>query len=139
MKKTFNFYAICWVILLIVFNMIAFLTPDEITGESKYSNSFWIGYSFVTVSFIGQLVCAYSAFKRDGLKDFFYHIPLILVSYVATIVSIIFGTLSIVLPFVPAWIGAIVCILILGFSAVAVLKAKAAADIVSGVDDKLME
>ena len=38
---------------------------------------------------------------------------------------------------VPAWIGAIVCLLALGFSAISVLKAKAAADIVDEIDRKI--
>lgn len=137
MKRTFNIYAICWVILLIMFNIVVFLIPNEIAGESKYSNGFWIGYSFVTISFIGQFVCTYYAFKRDSLKEFFYSIPLITISYVSTIVSILVGMICIVVPFIPTWIGTIVCLLILGFSAVTVLRAKATAGIVSEVDDKI--
>lgn len=42
MKKTFKFYAIIWVICLALFNVISFVTPDEIAGISKFSGSFWI-------------------------------------------------------------------------------------------------
>ena len=137
MKKTFNIYAICWAILLVVFNLTAFLIPNEIMGISKFSSNFWIGYVFITISFIGQLVCAYFAFKQESLKKFFYNTSLITISYSATVLSIVVGILCMILPFVPVWIGAIICLLILGFSAVSVLKAKAAADIVSEVDEKI--
>ena len=137
MKKTFNIYAICWAILLVVFNLTAFLIPNEIMGIRKFSSNFWIGYVFITISFIGQLVCAYFAFKQESLKKFFYSVSLITISYSATVLSIVVGILCMILPFVPVWIGAIICLLILGFSAVSVLKAKAAADIVSEVDEKI--
>ena len=113
MKKTFNIYAICWAILLVVFNLTAFLIPNEIMGIRKFSSNFWIGYVFITISFIGQLVCAYFAFKQESLKKFFYNVSLITISYSATVLSIVVGILCMILPFVPVWIGAIICLLIL--------------------------
>ena len=77
MKKTFNYYSICWLISLAVFNVIAFVTPNEIAGISKFTGAFWVGYIFITLAFIGQLGCAYNAFKAENLKKLFYNIPLI--------------------------------------------------------------
>lgn len=137
MKKTFHFYAICWAILLVVFNCVVFLIPNEIAGISKFSGSFWVGYVFITLSMIGQLVCAYFAFQQDSLQKFFYNVSLITISYSATILSVVVGAICMAIPFLPPWIGAIVCLLILGFSAVSVIKAKAAVDIVSEIDEKI--
>lgn len=41
------------------------------------------------------------------------------------------------IPNCPAWIAAIVCAVVLGFSIISIVKAKAAADIVSDIDDKV--
>ena len=41
------------------------------------------------------------------------------------------------IPDCPAWIAAIVCAAVFGFGAISVIKAKAAADIVSDTDDKI--
>ena len=41
------------------------------------------------------------------------------------------------IPDCPAWIAAIVCAAVFGFGAISVIKAKAAADIVSETDDKI--
>ncbi len=136
MKKTFKIYAICWAILLVLFHMIAFLTPNEIAGISKFSGGFWVGYVFIILSFIGQFVCAYYSFKQENLQKFFYHVSLITISYSAMAISVIIGVLCMALPFIPAWAGAITCLLILGFNAVSILKAKAAIDIVSEIDEK---
>lgn len=139
MKSTFKIYVICWGIFLVSFNLIAFLTPGGTEEISKFNGSFWVGYAFITLSFIGQLVCAWFAFRQNNPQKFFYHVSLIRISYSATIVSVIAGALCMALPFIPAWIGAVVCILILTFSAVSVFKAKAAVDIVSGMDETIRE
>lgn len=131
MKKTFNLYAICWAILFVLFNAITFIVP------TVKAPSFWIAYVLIALSFIGQLICAYFAFKEDDNKKFFYNVSLITISYSSTIVSVIVGILFMVIPFVPAWVGAVVCLIILAFSAVSILKAKAAIDIVSGIDEKV--
>lgn len=131
MKKTLKFYVICWAILLVVFHIVAFLLPGR-----KFSGSFWIGYVFIALAMIGQLVCAYVSFQQDNLQKFFYHVPLITISYSAAILMAVVGILCMAIPFLPAWVGAIVCLLILGFSIVSVIKARAAADIVENLDDK---
>jgi len=75
MKKSFKIYSLIWVICLAVLNVITFVTPNEIGGVSKYSSSFWVGYIFITIAFVGQLACAFVAFKAENLKKFFYSIP----------------------------------------------------------------
>lgn len=70
------------------------------------------------------------------MQKLFYRIPLITISYSATIVSVIVGALCMAIPFIPTWIGVIICLLILSFSAVSVLGAHTATDLVSKADDR---
>lgn len=137
MKKTFNYYGICWLIALAVFNVIAFVTPNEIAGVSKFNGAFWAGYIFITIAFVGQLGCAYKAFKAEKLKKMFYNIPLISVSYTGLIAMLVVGTICMAVPFIPYWIGIIFCLLVLAFSAISVIKATVAADTVSEIDEKI--
>ena len=136
MKKTFNYYSICWLISLAVFNVIAFVTPNEIAGISKFTGAFWVGYIFITLAFIGQLGCA---FKAENLKKLFYNIPLISVSYTGLVVMLFVGIICTAVPFIPYWVGIIACLLVLAFSAISVIKATVAADVVSEVDEKIKE
>lgn len=138
MKKTFKFYAIIWAICLALLNAIAFVTPNEIAGISKFDGAFWVGYIFITLAFIGQLACAYVAFKAENLKKLFYNIPLISTSYIGLIVMLVVGGLTMVIPRFPNWIGIIVCLLVLGFTAISVIKAGFAAEIVSDIDTKIV-
>lgn len=137
MKKTFNYYGICWLIALGVFNVIAFVTPNEIAGVSKFNGAFWAGYIFITIAFVGQLGCAYKAFKAENLKKMFYNIPLISVSYTGLIAMLVVGTVCMVVPFIPYWVGIIACLLVLAFSAISVIKATVASDVVSEIDEKI--
>lgn len=137
MKKTFSYYGICWLIALVVFNVITFVTPNEIAGISKFSGSFWTGYIFITLAFMGQLGCAYKAFKAENLKKIFYNIPLISISYTGIVVMLVVGTTCMAVSFIPYWIGIIVCLLVLAFSTISVIKATVAADVVSEIDKKI--
>lgn len=137
MKKSFGIYSIIWAICLAVFNVITFVTPNEIGGVSKFSGSFWVGYIFITIAFLGQLSCAFAAFKAENLKKLFYSIPLLSISYGGLVAMLIVGSIFMAIPVLPEWIGIIVCVIILAFNAIAVIKATAAADIVSGIDEKV--
>lgn len=138
MKKNFKFYTICWTILLILFNVITFVTPNEAAGISKFGGAFWVGYIFITIAFVGQLICAYIAFKADNQQKLFYNLPLITISYTGLILTVIFGSLCMAIPYLPNWVGIIACMLVLAFTAIAVLKARIAANIVVEVDEKVM-
>ena len=137
MKKSFKIYSLIWAICLAVFNVITFATPNEIGGVSKFSGSFWVGYIFITIAFIGQLVCAFVAFKAENLKKFFYNISLISISYGGLVAMLIVGSVFMAIPVLPEWIAIIVYVIILAFNAIAIIKATAAADIVSGIDEKI--
>ncbi len=136
MKKTFNIYAIIWAIFFALFNVIAFVIPSLPTLD-KFTSSFWIGYVFITLTFIGQLICAYVAFKADSSKKFFYNISLIKTSYSGLIVSFVVGGICMLLSSLPYWVGVVACAIVLAFNAVTVLKASVAIGEVNRIDNKV--
>ena len=74
MNKKFKYYALIWVILLAVFNVICFVTPNEAYGMNKFGGAFWSGYIFITIAFIGQLICAFIALKTEDKTKLFLNI-----------------------------------------------------------------
>ena len=136
MKKNFKYYALIWAVFFALFNIICFAIPEKVYGFNKYAGSIWIGYIAIAFSFIFQLICSYFAFQADDAKKFFYSIPLIRISYIGLVLMFVFGGAAMAIPNLPKWIGGIVCLLILAFTVVAVIKASAAADIVSSIDMK---
>lgn len=138
MKKNFKFYALIWAILLAVWCAVVFLVRPIIPGYViNYDVRFWIAFVFIVAAFIGNLVFAYFAFKAENLKKMFLNIPLITVSWSALIAMLVVGSGLMLIPNCPAWISAIVSIVVLAFNAIAVIKAAWAADTVGKVDEKV--
>ena len=140
MKKNFKYFGIVWLVVFVLFNAITFLIPNEVFGITRFDKAgFWIAYALITVAFIAQLVTAYIFVKDDSAEKTFLHIPLIRTGYAAVIVSAIVGLIFMIFPVLPAWIGAIVCLLIAGYFAIACVNAGAAANAVEQVGQKVKE
>ena len=137
MKKGFRKYFICWLILLALFNVVCFVTPTELAGYIKFGGAFWAGYICITLACIAQLVCAYIALKAENAEKLFYNLPLVTVSYTGLILTVIAGAVCIAIPDVPNWVGILVCALILAVTAIAVIKASSAAELVSETEQKV--
>ncbi len=136
MKKTFKFYSVIWAVLLVLFNVISFVSVS-LVGQEKYTASFWIGYVLITLTFIGQFICTCFALNDNNLKRVFYKISLITTSYTGLILSFVFGGLCMLISSLPYWIGVLLCTIVLALNITAVVKATVAINIVSRVDDKI--
>jgi len=136
MKKNFKFYIIIWILLLAAFNVIAFVSVGW-AGQEKYTASFWIGYAFISAAFVVNLICSAVAFRAADLRKMFYNISLIKISYIGLILSFIFGGLCMLISPLHYFVGIILCAIILVFNIIAIVKASAAADVISKVDDKV--
>ena len=138
MKKNFKYFGIAWLVAVALFNAITFITPAEIAGISRFSQPvFWITYALILVAFVIQLVSAYVVCNKNTAEKVFLNIPLLRMGHVTIAVSPFVGTVFMVVPVIPTWIGAIVCLLVAGFFVCGTVKAVAVADIVVGVGEKV--
>ena len=138
MKKNFKYFSIIWIVCFVLFNAITFLIPNEVFGVTRFDKAvFWIAYALITLSFVAELITAYKFIKDDSVDKMFLNIPLLRTGYTAIIVSIIVGLVFMIFPVLPAWIGAILCLLIAGYFIIACVKARAVATIVSDIDEKV--
>ncbi len=136
MKKTFGFYSIIWAISLALFNAIVFINEFKIDKSNALEGAFWVGYVFITVAFVGELACAFFAFKPRERQRVFYNIPLVKISYAGLVWMLIAGSVCMTLD-ISIWIGIIICLLILTFNITALLKAGFAASAVFGIDERV--
>ena len=128
MKKDFKLYLVAWAIVLALFNVISFVVPAEKT------TSFWIGYIFISLTFIGQLVCSYTVFKANNATKIFYNLSLIKIGYVGLIASFVVGGLCMLISHLPYWVGVVICAIVLATNILCVFKATAAVVEVRRVD-----
>ena len=136
MKKNFKYYIVIWAVLLVLFNIISFVSVGWAEQE-KYTVSFWIGYTVILLAFIGQLICAYIAFKAENAQKLFYNIPLIRVSFIGLILSFIFGGLCMLISPLPYWVGIILCAIVLAVTVISIVTGAAASDIISSKDNQI--
>ena len=137
MNKKFSAYSVAWLCLLLVFNVACFLSPVEVEEFNKFGGSFWAGYIVITIAFIGQLITAFVAFKEKNIKKIFYRLSLISTSFAGLILTAIAGTAVMVVPDIPNYIGAGICLIVLLFNIIAVIKAASAVEIVEKVDENM--
>lgn len=145
MKKYAKSYLIIWAILFAVYNAIVFLiVPNTLEVEGvvleKFGGAFWSAYIAIVVAFIGNLACSMYFFKTSDCKEkAFLNMPVFRIGWGALIVTMIVGTLTMLAVDLPNWIGAFICIIILAFYAIAVVKASAAAEAVAEIGGKVKE
>lgn len=136
MKTNFKSYVIVWVILVAIFNVIAFVTPNETARVSKFDGSFWVGYIFIMLMFIVQLGIAWYSIKDDITRTF-YRIPLLSISYGSLIAMMVVGILCMAIHGFPVWLGIILCLLVLAVSVICMMQAQVAASVISDIDTKV--
>lgn len=130
-EKVFVRYAIIWALMVALFNLIVFVTPNQFMGYNKFGGAFPVGFIFIILIFIGDLGCAYFALKEEKTAEqVFLNIPILRLSYSALTVTLVVGTLVMLIPNLPCWIGIIVCAIVFVIYSAAVIKARTAAEIV---------
>ena len=138
MNKHFNKYLLIWAIFLAAFAVIALFVRQVIPGTTiQHDARFWIIFCSIIVAFLGNLVCAAFAFSAENLQKLFYKVPLITISYSALIILMIAGSAMVLIPNCTAGIAVLVCVVIIAFSAIAVVKTAWAVDVVQVIDEKI--
>ena len=118
-KKSFVIYCAVWASLFALFNALIFLMPS-ISGQDNFTSSFWIGYSFITLAFVGQFICSYLSFKDGNTGKIFCGISLITASYIGLATTYIISLVCMALPIIPDRLGVIGCIAVLVMNMIAV-------------------
>ncbi len=138
MQNGFKRFIPIWAVLLVVFNLIVFLVRPLLPGyEIHYDGRFWVIWVFIILAFLGNLFCTYKAFQAENAQKMFYNLPLITISWSGLIAIMVIGSVMMLIPDFPAWIAAVVCVLIVALHAIAIAKASWAAEAVERVDEKV--
>lgn len=138
MKKHFKNYVLLWAILFVAWCAVVFLVRPIIPGYTIiYDSRFWISFVFIVISFVTNLICAFSLFKSENLEKLFLNLPLVRISRTALIITVIASSAIMLIPDCPYWIAAVVCAIILLFNVVSIFKASWAAETVIDTQEKI--
>lgn len=132
MKKNNLMYYLVITILLILFNIIAFVIPIE------KNTTFWIVYVFSDLAFIMQVpLWMISVGKNDTLKNKFLGISLIYIGIFYLIIQLIVFIVFVVFPTLPVWLAIIICSIIFALSIIFVIAGKTGTKEIKRIDEKI--
>ena len=139
MKKTLWIYLVIWVFCFALFNILAFLVP-ALPYYPKFTATFWIGYAFTTTAYIANLIASILFLHGSESKDAekrFYRIPLVQKGLSSLVAMTVIGCICVCISAIPTWIGAILCIGVVVFHIVSVLKTSVAIAEVESVGENV--
>lgn len=137
-NRYFKYYALSWLVGFILFNILSFVIPHNIGGafDRLDQPAFWIGYVLLLVTLIGQLVCSYLFLRDDKKEKIFLRFAVLRVGYTALGVSLVIGTVFMLVPVFPAWLGSVVAIVALCGYIWYGLRAGAAVEAVTDIGER---
>lgn len=130
-SKNKKLYITVIILLLILFNLISFLLPFP------KSITFWLGYSFISLSIVISATVLYFIFDKKQLKSRFYGVPLIyvLAGYVSA--QVVIGIVEMATPKFKFEYALIINIVILILSIIGLISLTVATNEIDRIDDKV--
>ncbi len=117
MKRIRN-YSVSWILFVILFNIICFVTPNKINGHNKFTGAFWSGYIFIMLAFVINLVFSIYTFTSKNEREQEIHFPIMYVGIFELAIMVIAGGIIMLTPNVSNWIAIVVCYSVLVISGV---------------------
>ena len=136
MKKYFKNFAIIWLISVVMFSVFAFVAAMFIPGK-KIDATFIICFVAVLAAFLIQLGLGYKCLNEENKEKVFLSMPLLSLGKSCVIVTALVCTALAFIPGVPFFVAILAAVLILGFFAIAVVKADTAATAVTDIGQKV--
>lgn len=134
MKKYLTTYIGVFAVLLVVFSLVAFICTAE---ADAFGGVFWLSYGLVVLTFVLNLSFAWAGMQANSAKEMFNSMAYLRTCGASLTMTIVVSSVCMVVPQLPLWICAVVCVLTVGLNTISFLKAKGAAEIVEAVDKKV--
>lgn len=119
-------------ILFVLFNVIAFVIPTDKTA------AFWIGYVFTVIAFAVQVYVWYVTIgKKQDLKSKLLGSS---VTYITAVYLVLQFVAFLIFMFVSSatnWCAILVCVMILGISAVCMITTNAGTEMIRATENKI--
>ena len=133
MKKDTLRAIVVAVVLLALFNLVAFLLPFAHTA------TFWISYGFTLAAFVVVCASIYIAFiKKPNAKSRFYGFPIARIGVIYGAAQLLISLIVMAVgAWIPWWIPTVVYAIGLGIAIIGLISAKAVVSEIHAQDDKL--
>lgn len=120
------------IILFLVFNIVAFVIPSDMTPP------FWVAYAFSIIAFLLELYMWLSFFKgKNRLMSQFYRIPVVLIFNLYAIVQGIIFLFFKFQPHTSVWISIIANVIVLAVALIGCITLDGTGKYVEEIDEKV--
>ena len=126
MKKSMKIYSISWLLLILLFQLLCFLTPNEYEGFNKFYGAFWAGYGFIMASFVLHYVFIFFVQRTKEQYKQNLNRPLVYISVVSLSLMVLAGAACMIISNLSNWLGIIICYSILAISVIYLMAAHSA-------------
>ncbi|MCM1530363.1 MAG: hypothetical protein NC093_10270 [Alistipes sp.] len=120
-------------IIAVLFSVFAFVVPFV------RNVGFWVAYAAEMIAIVLQYPIFHSAFGEDSARSRFYGLPIARLGYIYIGVQTALSLAIFALGFVPdfsSWLSALVCLAVLAWALLGIIKADAARDQIQQLDTK---
>lgn len=131
--KSFKVYTVILALCFAVFSLAAFLIPLP----TRFCGVFWVGYIFITVTFLLQLACSYFALKSNELQKTVYSLPAFKTSLTGLVVMFVAGGFAMIIPSFPIWLCILICSAVLAATLIGVILTFVFSKIVGDIDKEV--
>ena len=119
-------------ILFVLFNVTAFMIPTE------KATAFWIGYVFTVIAFaVVGFVWYLTIGKKQDLKSKLLGSSVAFISAVYLAVQFVAFLVFMFVTSAPSWCAVLVCVLILGISAICMITTNAGTEMITATENKV--
>ncbi len=119
-------------ILFVIYNVIAFVIPTTKTS------AFWICYAFTVISFAVQAYVWYATIgKKQDLKSKLLGSSITYISAVYLAIQFVAFLIFMFVSSAPNWCAILVCVMILGISAVCMITTNAGTEMITATENKV--
>ena len=137
-KKVAGIYAVVWVAVVALYNIIVFAIPEKINDVSRFTGMFWAGYVLMMLLFVVQAVTTFLAFRKLGPgKSLLFRLPLLKTSIGSIVIIFPISVLFMIFPNTPTWIGVILIAIIVFATVIMFARAALLPAVVEGVENKV--
>jgi hypothetical protein len=132
-KNQFLGYALLGVLFVLI-SVIVFMVPTQKAG------TFWVTYVFTVLAFAAQpIIWNIALGKVETLKSKFLGLPLLHIGIAYLVIQVIALVVFTAASSVPTWISAVICVLILGISAICMISSETGRSEIEKIETKVQK
>lgn len=134
MNKHLKNYLICWAVIVTLYNIICFVSPETLFGFDKFGGAFWSSYAFAMATLVIHLVFSFVTLNKVQIRESNIIITL---GYFEVAIMMTVSALCMFIPNIPTWLGTIICSIVLVFSIIFTVSSKAITENTLAANDAL--